>query len=338
MRSQTSPACADRAHGINIKLAKSGGIREAVRMVHAARALGLGVMLGCMVESGLGIAPGAHIASLMDHVDLDGNLLLAHDPWPGRRVRRRRAASVRRRRGLALRPRRLLILAEGRSNDPHYGKTARGVLRYRPQDVVAVLDSESSATEHEGFPLVHSVAEALHVRADRPHSSASQRRAADSRPRGATLLKDCIRAGLDVENGLHEFIIDDRSSSRSPASTASSCAICACRRRAERPDRREPDARGDDDPHGRLRLRDREDDGVTRARPRSADAAAGEASSCRPDRRGSRSPAGGSPSTRSSPTSSPAQPSNSCSKASSAGARCSSSRARARCCTRRTRA
>jgi L-Ala-D/L-Glu epimerase len=76
-------ACAERAHGINIKLAKSGGIREAVRMVHAARALELGVMLGCMVESGLGIAPGAHIASLMDHVDLDGNLLLAHDPWPG---------------------------------------------------------------------------------------------------------------------------------------------------------------------------------------------------------------------------------------------------------------
>ncbi len=76
-------ACAERAHGVNIKLAKSGGIREAVRIVHAARALGLGVMLGCMIESGLGIAPGAHIASLMDHVDLDGNLLLAGDPWPG---------------------------------------------------------------------------------------------------------------------------------------------------------------------------------------------------------------------------------------------------------------
>jgi L-alanine-DL-glutamate epimerase-like enolase superfamily enzyme len=75
--------CAERAHGINIKLAKSGGIREAVRMVAAARALELGVMLGCMVESGLGIAAGAQIASLMDHVDLDGNLLLARDPWPG---------------------------------------------------------------------------------------------------------------------------------------------------------------------------------------------------------------------------------------------------------------
>ena len=52
-------------------------------MAHAARALGLGVMLGCMVESGLGISAGAQVASLCDHVDLDGNLLLAEDPWPG---------------------------------------------------------------------------------------------------------------------------------------------------------------------------------------------------------------------------------------------------------------
>ena len=52
-------------------------------MAHAARALGLGVMLGCMVESGLGIAAGAQVAALCDHVDLDGNLLLADDPWPG---------------------------------------------------------------------------------------------------------------------------------------------------------------------------------------------------------------------------------------------------------------
>jgi L-Ala-D/L-Glu epimerase len=76
-------ACAAIAHGINIKLAKSGGIREAVRMAHAARALGLGVMLGCMLESGLGIAAGCVVAPLCDHVDLDGNLLLAEDPWPG---------------------------------------------------------------------------------------------------------------------------------------------------------------------------------------------------------------------------------------------------------------
>jgi L-Ala-D/L-Glu epimerase len=76
-------ACAERAHGINIKLAKSGGIREGIRMAHAARALDLGVMLGCMVESGLGIAAGASMASLCDHVDLDGNILIAEDPWPG---------------------------------------------------------------------------------------------------------------------------------------------------------------------------------------------------------------------------------------------------------------
>ena len=76
-------ACAEISHGINIKLAKSGGIREAVRMAHAARALGLGVMLGCMVESGLGIAAGCVVAPLCDHVDLDGNLLIAEDPCPG---------------------------------------------------------------------------------------------------------------------------------------------------------------------------------------------------------------------------------------------------------------
>ena len=76
-------ACAEIAHGINIKLAKSGGIREAIRMTHAARALGLGIMLGCMIESGLGIAAGCVVAPLCDHVDLDGNLLIAEDPCPG---------------------------------------------------------------------------------------------------------------------------------------------------------------------------------------------------------------------------------------------------------------
>ena len=75
--------CAEIAHGINIKLAKSGGIREAIRMAHAARALGIEVMLGCMVESGIGIAAACVVAPLCDHVDLDGNLLLAEDPCPG---------------------------------------------------------------------------------------------------------------------------------------------------------------------------------------------------------------------------------------------------------------
>ena len=58
-------------------------------------------------------------------------------------------------------PRRLLVLAEGRSGDPHFGKTARGVIRYAPQDVVCVLDSQSDATDHDGFPLVRTVADAM---------------------------------------------------------------------------------------------------------------------------------------------------------------------------------
>jgi L-Ala-D/L-Glu epimerase len=80
--SDVAPA-ARYADGINIKLAKSGGLREAVRMVHAARALGLRVMIGCMVESQLGVAPAAQIASLADWVDLDGHLLLADEPFRG---------------------------------------------------------------------------------------------------------------------------------------------------------------------------------------------------------------------------------------------------------------
>ena len=82
--SDVAPAAA-YADGINVKLAKSGGVREAVRMIHAARALGLRVMLGCMVESQLGVAPAAAIASLADWVDLDGHLLLADQPYTGLR-------------------------------------------------------------------------------------------------------------------------------------------------------------------------------------------------------------------------------------------------------------
>ena len=72
-----SRAIAAYADGINIKLAKCGGIREALRMIHAARALGLQVMLGCMIESELGIAQAAQLASLADHIDLDGHLLIS---------------------------------------------------------------------------------------------------------------------------------------------------------------------------------------------------------------------------------------------------------------------
>jgi L-alanine-DL-glutamate epimerase-like enolase superfamily enzyme len=76
-------AAAGIADGVNIKLTKSGGIREAVRMVHAARALGLRVMLGCMNESSLGIAQAAAISPLVDVVDLDGHLLNRNDSHTG---------------------------------------------------------------------------------------------------------------------------------------------------------------------------------------------------------------------------------------------------------------
>jgi uncharacterized NAD-dependent epimerase/dehydratase family protein len=106
------------------------------------------------------------------------------------------------------RPRRLLILAEGRSGDPHFGKTARGVIRYQPQDVVCVLDSESKASEHEGFPLVRSVDEAMrHDPTTALVGVATQ--GGRFPPAWRELLQDCIRAGLDVENGLHEFITED---------------------------------------------------------------------------------------------------------------------------------
>jgi L-alanine-DL-glutamate epimerase-like enolase superfamily enzyme len=76
-------ACALRAHGVNVKLAKCGGITPALRLAEDARELGLGLMLGCMVESSLGIAAACQVASLFDHADLDGNLLLTDDPWEG---------------------------------------------------------------------------------------------------------------------------------------------------------------------------------------------------------------------------------------------------------------
>jgi L-Ala-D/L-Glu epimerase len=69
--------------GVNIKLAKCGSLREAVRIAHAARAHGMSVMLGCMIESTLGIAAAVQVAPLVDYVDLDGAALLAADPFRG---------------------------------------------------------------------------------------------------------------------------------------------------------------------------------------------------------------------------------------------------------------
>jgi L-alanine-DL-glutamate epimerase-like enolase superfamily enzyme len=69
--------------GVNIKLAKCGSLREAIRIVHAARAHGMSVMIGCMVESTLGIAAAMQLAPLVDYADLDGAALLANDPFYG---------------------------------------------------------------------------------------------------------------------------------------------------------------------------------------------------------------------------------------------------------------
>lgn len=77
------PRLAGCIDGVNVKLSKCGGIREALRMIAVARGLGMSVMLGCFVGSSLGIAPALVLASLADWADLDGHLLLAGDPFTG---------------------------------------------------------------------------------------------------------------------------------------------------------------------------------------------------------------------------------------------------------------
>jgi L-Ala-D/L-Glu epimerase len=77
------PPLVGKVDGINIKLAKCGGLREALRMIAVARAHGLMVMVGCMIESSLGITAAAHFTPLVDIVDLDGAALLADDPFTG---------------------------------------------------------------------------------------------------------------------------------------------------------------------------------------------------------------------------------------------------------------
>jgi len=69
--------------GINIKLMKCGGLTEALKMISLAKSLKLKIMLGCMIESSLGITAMAHLASLADYLDLDGNLLISNDPFEG---------------------------------------------------------------------------------------------------------------------------------------------------------------------------------------------------------------------------------------------------------------
>jgi L-alanine-DL-glutamate epimerase-like enolase superfamily enzyme len=86
-RAKDIPALAGAFDGINIKLMKCGGIAEALDMIAVARAHGLKVMLGCMIESSVAITAAAHVSPLVDTADLDGNLLLDHDPFLGATVK-----------------------------------------------------------------------------------------------------------------------------------------------------------------------------------------------------------------------------------------------------------
>jgi L-alanine-DL-glutamate epimerase-like enolase superfamily enzyme len=85
---QDIPRLATAYDGVNIKIDKCGGMLEAYRMIQIARALGLKVMLGCMVSSSVAVTAAAHLSPLADYADLDGNLLISNDPFRGVRVER----------------------------------------------------------------------------------------------------------------------------------------------------------------------------------------------------------------------------------------------------------
>jgi L-alanine-DL-glutamate epimerase-like enolase superfamily enzyme len=77
------PKLKDAFDGVNIKLDKSGGVLEAYRMIQIAKSLGMKTMLGCMISSSVSVSAAAHLSPLVDYADLDGNLLIANDPFIG---------------------------------------------------------------------------------------------------------------------------------------------------------------------------------------------------------------------------------------------------------------
>ncbi len=83
LRAEDIPKIATAYDGVVIKLDKTGGINGALRMIHTARAHKLKIMLGCMVSSSVTITAAAHLSPLADYADLDGNLLIANDPYQG---------------------------------------------------------------------------------------------------------------------------------------------------------------------------------------------------------------------------------------------------------------
>ncbi len=80
------PRLAECVDGVNLKLMKSNGISNVLKMIHVARAHNLRIMLGCMIESSLAITAAAHLTPLVDYADLDGNLLIDNDPYTGVKV------------------------------------------------------------------------------------------------------------------------------------------------------------------------------------------------------------------------------------------------------------
>jgi uncharacterized NAD-dependent epimerase/dehydratase family protein len=104
--------------------------------------------------------------------------------------------------------RRLLLLAEGFSGDPHYGKTMRGVMRYRREEVVAILDSERAGSVDDGVPVVADVDAALSFGPNIALVGVATQ-GGTFPPAWRALLRACISHGLAIENGLHEFIADD---------------------------------------------------------------------------------------------------------------------------------
>lgn len=81
------PQLVDAYDGVNVKLDKCGGIQKTLNMIYVAKSLGMKTMLGCMVSSSVSVTAAAHLSPLVDYADLDGNLLIANDPYRGVQVR-----------------------------------------------------------------------------------------------------------------------------------------------------------------------------------------------------------------------------------------------------------
>src|SRR5262249_40681659 len=83
LRSTDVARLAGCVDGVVVKLAKTGGLSEAIKVIHTARAHSMQIMFGCMIESSIGVTAAGHLPPLVDHLDLDGAMLLANDPYHG---------------------------------------------------------------------------------------------------------------------------------------------------------------------------------------------------------------------------------------------------------------